>query len=186
MRNQSFLNVGSAHVTTKYVCRADRLQTSFVFLAVIMHDSDGYPGAFRALDLRVGCCRVLFFCGTVQWKSFPYFNGADKCIKMKATAKQVPLYIGKTAPSAVEARSSFCFQWRSKGIEKNVFPYSEPAISHTAATTQCHPTQWWCYSELWNCCWLFHDIFTENKKETFNNIWGKGSLSEVLDTWQKV
>lgn len=47
MRIQSFLNVGFAHITTKSVCRADRLQASFGFLTVIMRGSDGYPRVFR-------------------------------------------------------------------------------------------------------------------------------------------
>lgn len=61
MRIQSFLNVGFAHITTKSVCRADRLQTSFGFLTVIMYGSDGYPRVFRSLGgwLLFFSCSVL-------------------------------------------------------------------------------------------------------------------------------
>jgi len=61
MRIQSFLNVGFAHITTKSVCRVDRLQTSFGFLTVIIHGSDGYHRVFRGLGFRAG------FCFSVVW-----------------------------------------------------------------------------------------------------------------------
>lgn len=60
MRIQSFLNVGFARITTKSVCRADRLQTSFGFLTVIMYGSDGYPRVFRSLG--AGFCFSVVQC----------------------------------------------------------------------------------------------------------------------------
>lgn len=63
MRIQSFLNVGFAHITTKSVCGADRLQTSFGFLAVIRHGSDGYHRVFQGLGFGAG------FCFSVVWGS---------------------------------------------------------------------------------------------------------------------
>lgn len=56
MRIQSFLKVGFAHITTKSVCEADRLQTSFGFLTVIRHGSDGYHRVFWGLGFGAGFC----------------------------------------------------------------------------------------------------------------------------------